>query len=191
MRFLPTRLKDVVLVEPDVFKDSRGFFSETYHLKKFEEAGLKTVFVQDNHSQSKEGTLRGLHGQLRHPQGKLVHVTQGEAFDVAVDARPDSPTFGQWVGEALSETNHLLLYIPPGFLHGFCVMSPVAKVEYKCTDFYDPSDEVGVRWDDPDLAIQWPHRNPILSAKDAALRAFGEMKAKFELYRSGPTASGA
>ncbi len=176
------------MIEPDVFTDRRGFFLETYHLKKFEEAGLKPVFVQDNHSQSVEGTLRGLHGQLYHPQGKLVGVTQGEAFDVAVDARPGSPTFGQWVGEALSETNHRLLYIPPGFLHGFCVMSTIARLEYKCTDFYDSSDEVGVRWDDADLNIQWPCRTPILSGKDAVLPSFKEMKAKFEFYRSGPGA---
>jgi dTDP-4-dehydrorhamnose 3,5-epimerase len=186
MRFSPTRLKDVILVEPDVFEDKRGSFSETYHLKKFEEAGLKPVFVQDNHSQSVEGTLRGLHGQLYHPQGKLVRVTQGEAFDVAVDARPNSPTFGQWVGEMLSDANRLQLYIPPGFLHGFCVVTTIAKVEYKCTDFYDSSDEVGVRWDDPDLSIRWPRLNPILSGKDAALPTFKEMKAKFEFYRPGP-----
>jgi dTDP-4-dehydrorhamnose 3,5-epimerase len=186
MRFSPTRLKDVILVEPDVFKDPRGFFLETYHSKKFEEAGLKDVFVQDNHSQSVAGTLRGLHGQLYHPQGKLVSVTQGEVFDVAVDARPGSPTFGQWVGEVLSESNLRLLYIPPGFLHGFCVTSAFAKVEYKCTDFYDSSDEVGVRWDDPDLDIQWPLSDPLLSGKDAVLPTFKEMKAKFEFYRSGP-----
>ena len=184
MKVVPTRLKEVVLVDPDVFRDARGFFLEVFHARKYEEAGLRVTFVQDNHSRSSRGTLRGLHGQLRHSQGKLVRVIQGEIFDVAVDARPQSNTFGQWVGETLSAENFRLLYIPPGFLHGFCVTSDIAEVEYKCTDFYDKVDEVGVLWSDPDLQIQWPIQNPLLSAKDQANPRFKDMKAQFEVYRA-------
>lgn len=183
MRITPTRLKDVLLVEPDVFKDDRGFFLESYHFRKFAEAGLKVPFVQDNHSRSMKGTLRGLHAQLRKPQGKLVRVNQGEIFDVVVDARPDSPTFGQWFGETLSSENFRQLYSPVGFFHGFCVTSDWAEVEYKCTDFYDPSDEIGVRWNDPGLKIKWPVSNPVLSAKDKSLPAFNDIKESLELYR--------
>jgi dTDP-4-dehydrorhamnose 3,5-epimerase len=185
MRLIPTRLKDVLLVEPDVFKDNRGFFLESYHSGKYSQAGLKVNFVQDNHSRSMQGTLRGLHGQLRKPQGKLIRVVQGEVFDVAVDARPDSPSFGQWVGETLSADNFLQFYIPPGFLHGFCVTGPFAEVEYKCTDFYEPQDEIGVRWDDPDLKIHWPITHPNLSGKDKNLPAFKDIQESLELYRSG------
>ncbi len=184
MRLTPTRLKDVLIVEPDVFKDNRGFFLESYHSRKFAEAGLKVVFVQDNHSRSGKGTLRGLHAQLKNPQGKLMRVVQGEIFDVAVDARPGSPSFGQWVGEKLSAENFRQFYIPPGFLHGFCVTGDFAEVEYKCTDFYDPSDEVGVRWDDPDLKIQWPVAGPVLSEKDKKLPSFREIAGKLEIYRT-------
>jgi len=184
MRFLPTKLSGLVLIEPEVRRDSRGFFLEFYHAHKFTEAGIPVTFVQDNHSRSVQGTLRGLHAQLNHPQGKLVRAIQGEIFDVVVDARPHSPTFGQWEGIALSSENFRLLYVPAGFLHGFCVLSPTVEVEYKCSDFYDPADEVGVHWNDPKLKIQWPVSSPILSAKDAALPTFDEMKAKFELYRS-------
>jgi len=183
MRLTPTRLKDVLVVEPDVFKDNRGFFLESFHARKFAEAGLKAVFVQDNHSRSGKGTLRGLHAQVRKPQGKLIRVVQGEIFDVAVDARPDSPTFGEWVGETLSAGNFRQFYVPPGFLHGFCVTGDFAEVEYKCTDFYDPSDEIGVRWNDPRLAIRWPVSDPVLSAKDKGLPGFDEIKEKLEIYR--------
>ncbi|HJT24571.1 MAG TPA: dTDP-4-dehydrorhamnose 3,5-epimerase [bacterium] len=184
MRLTPTRIKDVLLVEPDVYKDNRGFFLESYHFRKFSEAGLKIPFVQDNHSRSAKGTVRGLHAQLKKPQGKLVRVVQGEIFDVVVDARPDSSTFGQWVGEILSEENFRQLYTPPGFLHGFCVTTDFAEVEYKCTDFYDVSDEVGVRWNDPDLKIAWTISNPVLSEKDKKLPLFREAKAKFDFYRA-------
>lgn len=185
MRLTPTRIKDVVLVEPDVYKDARGFFLESYHFQKYSETGLKARFVQDNHSRSSQGTLRGLHAQLRKPQGKLIRVVQGEVFDVAVDARPGSPSFGQWVGESLSADNFRQLYIPPGFFHGFCVTGAYAEVEYKCTDFYDASDEIGVRWDDPDLKIQWPLTHPVLSEKDKKLPAFREITASLEPYRLG------
>lgn len=170
MRFVPTRIPEVVLIEPQVFGDSRGFFMETWHARKFAAAGLDLVFVQDNHSKSGQGTLRGLHYQLSNPQGKLVRVISGEVFDVAVDLRQGSPTFGQWVGEFLSAENKRLLWVPPGFAHGFYVTSESAEFTYKCTDFYAPEHERCVRWDDQELAIGWPLMHgapPLLSAKDA------------------------
>ena len=182
MKFSLTRIPEVILVEPDVFRDPRGFFLETYHGRRYAEAGLP-AFIQDNHSRSAKGTLRGLHAQLKNPQGKLVRAVLGEIFDVAVDARPKSPTFGQWAGETLSQDNFRQLYIPPGFLHGFYVLSPVAEVEYKCSRFYDASDEIGVIWNDPTLAIEWPVQQPILSAKDGKLPLFADLKSKFERYR--------
>ncbi|HVZ80558.1 MAG TPA: dTDP-4-dehydrorhamnose 3,5-epimerase [bacterium] len=184
MKVTPTRLKEVLLVQPDVFRDDRGFFLEFYHEARFREAGIAVRFVQDNHSRSERGTLRGLHGQLRKAQAKLVRVIVGEVFDVAVDVRPGSPTFGQWVGETLSAQTPKFLYIPPGFLHGFCVLSPEAELEYKCSEFYDRGDEVGVRWNDPDLAIDWPVRDPLLSTKDRNLPAFKDAAPLFEVYRS-------
>lgn len=170
MKFLPTRLPEVVLVEPDVFKDDRGFFLETYHQRKFTEGGIPQTFVQDNHSYSVRGTLRGLHAQLRNPQGKLVRAIQGEIFDVAVDIRPGSPTCGQWVGEILSGDNFRQLWVPPGFAHGFAVLSETAHVQYKCTAFYDRDDEIGIVWNDPGIGIDWPvdrlGGEPLLSPKD-------------------------
>lgn len=168
MEFRPGRLSGLVIVEPDVFRDSRGFFLETYHAEKYRAGGIATAFVQDNHSRSTKGTLRGLHAQLAKPQGKLVRAIEGEIFDVAVDIRRNSPTFGQWEAVVLSADNFRQLYVPPGFLHGFCVLSETAQVEYKCTDFYDPSGELGVRWNDPRIGIDWPITDPTLSAKDAA-----------------------
>jgi dTDP-4-dehydrorhamnose 3,5-epimerase len=156
----------VLLIEPDVFRDDRGFFLETYHQRKYVDGGVPGTFVQDNHSRSVRGTLRGLHAQLRHPQGKLVRAVDGEMFDVAVDIRRGSPTFGRSVGVVLSGDNLRQLYIPPGFAHGFCVLSPTVHVEYKCTDFYDPKDEISIVWNDPDLAIRWPVAEPIVSPKD-------------------------
>jgi dTDP-4-dehydrorhamnose 3,5-epimerase len=169
MRFRPTELPDVILVEPDVHRDERGFFLETFHAQKYAEGGIPGPFVQDNHSRSVRGTLRGLHAQRRHPQGKLVRAVEGEMFDVAVDIRPSSPTFGRWVGVRLSGENFHQLYIPPGFAHGFCVLSERVHVEYKCTDFYRQDDEIGVAWDDPDIGIAWPEAERIISAKDRAL----------------------
>jgi len=182
MLFTPTRIKDVVLVEPDVYQDLRGFFLETYHVQRYQEAGFPD-FVQDNHSRSVQGTLRGLHAQIRHPQGKLLRAIEGEIFDVAVDARPGSPTFGKWVGETLSSKNFRQLYIPPGFLHGFCVLTPFAEVEYKCSDYYDQTAEIGVIWNDPQLRIQWPLTNPLLSEKDQKLKNFNEVISSLEPYR--------
>lgn len=178
MRFRPTELPDVILVEPDVHRDQRGFFLETYHARKYAEGGVPGPFVQDNHSRSVEGTLRGLHAQRNHPQGKLVRAVEGEMFDVAVDIRPSSPTFGRWVGVRLSGENFRQLYIPPGFAHGFCVLSDVVHVEYKCTDFYRPEDEIGVAWDDPEIGIAWPLTDPVISAKDRALPRLRDLRDK-------------
>lgn len=167
MKFSPSSiLPDVILIEPDFFKDSRGFFLEMYHKERFKEAGIKGNFVQDNRSRSIEGILRGLHYQLGKPQGKLVWVLSGEVFDVAVDIRRGSPTFGKWFGTMLSGENNVGLYIPPDFAHGFCVLSKQADVYYKCTDFYSPQHERCIRWNDPDLAIDWPIKDPLLSERD-------------------------
>jgi dTDP-4-dehydrorhamnose 3,5-epimerase len=166
MRFEKTPLSGVVVVHPDVFRDARGFFLETYHQARYREGGIDAVFVQDNHSRSVRGTLRGLHAQLRRPQGKLVRAVEGEMFDVAVDIRPRSPTFGRWVGIRLSGDNFRQLWIPPGFAHGFCVLSEVVHVEYKCTGFYDREDEISLAWNDPDVGIAWPVSDPMLSDKD-------------------------
>ena len=166
MRFIQTALPGVIVIEPDVYRDARGFFLETFHAGKYGEHALPTRFVQDNHSSSVRNTLRGLHMQLRKPQGKLVHVIEGEIWDVAVDVRPGSPTFGRWTAERLSAENFKQLYIPPGYAHGFCVLSDTAQVQYKCTELYDPADEVGIAYNDPALAIPWPVTNPILSDRD-------------------------
>jgi dTDP-4-dehydrorhamnose 3,5-epimerase len=170
VKFLPCAIPDVILIEPDVFSDARGLFMETYHAGKYAEAGIKGPFVQDNQSRSVGRTLRGLHLQTERPQGKLVRVIEGEIWDVAADVRPGSPTFGQWVGEFLSGGNFRQLYIPPGFAHGFCVVSDGAQVEYKCTELYHPASEIVIAYDDPDLSIAWPVQNPILSARDRSGR---------------------
>ncbi len=169
MRFVPTAIPGVIVVEPRVWRDERGFFLEAYHKERYAEGGIDALFVQDNHSRSTRGTLRGLHAQLRRPQGKLVRVIEGEIYDVAVDIRRGSPHFRQWVGEWLSAENFRHIYIPPGFAHGFLVTSETAQVLYKCTDFYDPSSEITVLWNDPDLKITWPLEGtstPLLSKKD-------------------------
>lgn len=166
MNILPTTIPDVVLIEPKVFGDARGFFMETWHKQKYSQLGLDVDFVQDNHSRSTKGVLRGLHYQLQNPQGKLVRVVTGTVFDVAVDIRKGSPTFAQWVGVTLSEDNHRQLYIPPGFAHGFCVLSDSADFLYKCTEFYAPQDEHGILWNDPNIGIEWPGHDFIISEKD-------------------------
>lgn len=169
MNFLPTEIPDVVLVEPQVFGDHRGFFMETWHAQKFAEAGLDLQFVQDNHSSSGKGILRGLHYQLQHAQGKLVRVTRGEVYDVAVDIRRSSPTFGKHVGVTLSEENKLIMWVPPGFAHGFLVTRDDTEFQYKCTDVYAPEHERTILWNDPALGIAWPldGAEPVLSGKDA------------------------
>jgi dTDP-4-dehydrorhamnose 3,5-epimerase len=170
MRIHPAALPDVLVIEPTVHRDERGFFLETWHAERYSQGGLSVAFVQDNHSRSGRGVLRGLHYQLRRPQGKLVRVVRGEVFDVAVDLRRSSPTFGQWAGERLDAETHRQLWIPPGFAHGFYVLSEVADLLYRCSDFYVPGEEYTLRWDDPALGIQWPLTGapPVLSAKDRA-----------------------
>jgi dTDP-4-dehydrorhamnose 3,5-epimerase len=175
MEFISTDISGVILVEPRVFRDERGFFLETHHAEKFRAGGIDVAFVQDNHSKSVRGTLRGLHGQHRRPQGKLVRVIAGEIFDVAVDIRPDSPTFGKWFGATLSAENFKQMYVPPGLLHGFCVTSETAEVLYKCTDLYDPTDEIGAAWNDPALSVAWPVADPILSEKDKRLPSLAQL----------------
>jgi dTDP-4-dehydrorhamnose 3,5-epimerase len=176
MKVIATPLKDCVIIEPRVFGDERGFFLETFHVVRYAElAGITLPFVQDNHSRSEQGVLRGLHFQINKPQGKLVRVVQGEVFDVAVDLRRDSPSFGQWHGVVLNENNKRQLWVPPGFAHGFLVLSDVADFEYKCTDYYDPDDEGSISWNDPELAIEWPEVSGIkLSDKDAGAPAFSD-----------------
>jgi dTDP-4-dehydrorhamnose 3,5-epimerase len=168
MKCEPTALPEVLVLTPDVHRDPRGFFLETYHAQKYREAGVGATFVQDNLSRSSRGTLRGLHAQRRRPQGKLIRTVEGVIFDVAADIRRGSPMFGRWVGVELSGGNFRQCYVPPGFAHGFCVLSDMAVVEYKCTEFYDPTDELALMWNDPDLAIQWPITDPTLSDKDGA-----------------------
>jgi dTDP-4-dehydrorhamnose 3,5-epimerase len=168
MKFHATGLPGVILIEPAVFEDERGFFMETFHRAKFAAAGLDVEFRQDNHSRSIGGVLRGLHYQLRHPQGKLVRVLRGAIFDVAVDLRKAAPTFGRWCGCELTEFNRRQLYVPPGFAHGFCVTSDAADVVYKCTEIYRPEDERTLFWNDPALSIGWPIADPLVSSKDAA-----------------------
>lgn len=168
MRATPLDHPEVLLIEPDVFPDPRGFFMETFHAIKYAEHGLPAVFLQDNHSRSSRGVLRGLHYQLNNPQGKLVRVVSGEVFDVAVDIRRGSPWFGKWVGAILSEENHRQMYVPPGFAHGFCTLSEHADFLYKCTDLYAPGDEYGIAWDDPEIAIEWPEMDYLILDKDLA-----------------------
>ncbi len=166
MRFVPTAIPGVIVIELEVHRDARGYFLETYHAQKYEAGGIRGPFVQDNHSRSTAGTLRGLHLQLQRPQGKLIRAIEGEIYDVAVDVRRGSPTFGRWVGVTLSADNFKQCYVPPGFAHGFAVVSPIAQVEYKCTDLYDPASEIGIAWNDPALAIPWPIEQPFLSERD-------------------------
>ena len=167
MRVVATDLPGVVVIEPAIHADGRGFFLETYHADRYREHGIPGPFVQDNHSRSVAGTLRGLHLQIRRPQGKLIRVIEGEIYDVAVDVRCGSPTFGRWVGVTLTAENFRQMYVPPGFAHGFAVVSPIAQVEYKCTDLYDPASEIGVAWNDPALGITWPVSQPVLSTRDS------------------------
>ena len=168
MNVIKTKLKDCVIIEPKVFGDKRGFFLETFQEDRYTDlAGITLPFVQDNHSRSSKGVLRGLHFQKTKPQGKLVRVVRGEVYDVAVDIRQGSPTYGQWEAVILSEENKTQFWVPPGFAHGFVVLSETADFEYKCTDYYDSSDEGSLLWNDPDLNIPWPMDNPKLSKKDA------------------------
>jgi len=176
MNVIETQLRDCVIIEPTIFGDERGFFLETFQASRYADlAGINLPFVQDNYSRSSKGVLRGLHFQKTKPQGKLVRVVRGEVYDVAVDIRKSSATFGRWEGVVLSEYNKKQLWVPPGFAHGFVVISDIADFEYKCTDFYDPSDEGSIIWNDPDLNIVWPVREPILSGKDSSALALANL----------------
>jgi len=168
MKVTTCDLQGLLIIEPEVFGDSRGYFMESWNRQRYREAGLNFDFVQDNFSLSRRGTLRGLHFQNPLAQGKLVSVLQGDVFDVGVDIRRVSPTFGRWFGMTLSGENKRQFYLPPGFAHGFLVLSEMALFHYKCTDYYSPQDEQGFRWDDPDVGIEWPVENPLLSKRDAA-----------------------
>ena len=177
MNVFETKLKGCVILEPKVFGDERGFFLETFQAERYAaQAGITLPFVQDNHSFSPRGVLRGLHFQRNKPQGKLVRVVRGKVYDVAVDIREGSPTFGQWEAVTLSEENKIQFWVPPGFAHGFVVLSDTADFEYKCTDYYDASDEASILWSDPDLNIAWPIDNPILSDKDANAGKLADLK---------------
>lgn len=170
MEFIPTRLPEVVLIKPKVFGDERGFFLESWQQKKFADAGIHADFVQDNHSHSSQWILRGMHYQIQHTQGKLVRVSRGAVYDAVIDVRRSSPTFGQWVGVELSDTNHHMLWVPPGFAHGFLALTETVDFLYKCTDLYAPQYERTIRWDDPDVGIEWPIPagvSPKLAARDA------------------------
>ncbi len=182
MRIVPTDLPGVLIIEPDVHYDGRGFFLETYHVEKYRPYGIVGPFVQDNHSRSIGRTVRGLHLQVRQPHAKLIRVIEGEIYDVAVDVRRGSPTFGKWVGLTLSAGSFRQCYIPIGFAHGFGVTSDVAQVEYKCTGLYDPGSEVGIAWDDPTLAIAWPIRHPILSDRDKGLPTLAAVQNFLPVY---------
>ena len=177
MNVIKTKLKDCLIIEPKLFGDERGFFLETFQVDRYAEiVGITLPFVQDNHSRSLKGVLRGLHFQKSKPQGKLVRVVRGEVYDVAVDIRKGSPTFGEWEGVILSEDNKKQFWVPPGFAHGFVVLSDSADFEYKCTGFYDPSDECSILWSDPDLNITWPVANPVLSAKDESAKRLVDLR---------------
>jgi len=187
VRFVPTEIPAVVRVEPNVHRDARGFFVETWRHDRWSAGGIPGPFVQDNHSCSRRGTLRGLHAQCRKPQGKLVRVVQGEIWDVAVDVRRGSPSFGRHVAETLSAENFRQLWIPPGFAHGFLVLSEEAEFVYKCTDYYDASDELRIAWNDPALAIPWPTSEPLLSEPDRVAPRLAELTERLPRF-AGPGA---
>jgi dTDP-4-dehydrorhamnose 3,5-epimerase len=174
MKFLPTRLAGVTIVEPDVFHDGRGFFLETYREDKYRAGGIDARFVQDNHSRSVGGTIRGLHAQRRHPQAKLVRALAGAIIDVVVDIRRGSSTYLEWISVELSAENFREIFVPAGYAHGICVISEFAEIEYKCTDYYDPKDEMRIIWNDPSIGVAWPVTTPILSPKDRAARTLEE-----------------
>jgi dTDP-4-dehydrorhamnose 3,5-epimerase len=181
MNFIKCELAGVVIVEPDVFRDDRGFFLETYHAEKYWTNGINVGFVQDNHSRSCKNTIRGLHAQRTRPQGKLVRALSGTIFDVVVDIRRGSVTYLKWLSVELSADNFRQIYIPPGFAHGICVLSDFAEIEYKCTDFYNPADELRILWRDPQIGIAWPIREPILSSKDQAAASLSDQVDKLPI----------
>ena len=182
MKFLTTELPGVTVIEPDLYPDARGFFLETYHARKYREGGIAATFVQDNHSRSTRGTLRGLHAQRVRPQAKLVRALQGEILEVVVDIRRGSPTFRRWIALTLSADNFRQCFVPEGFAHGFCVTSDCAEVEYKCTDYYDPRDELRILWSDPAIGIAWPVGEPILSEQDRAASPLSALTEQLPLF---------
>ncbi len=182
MTVTDTPLPGVKVVHPVVHRDDRGFFLETFHARRYAEGGIEAVFVQDNHSRSVQGTLRGLHLQLKSPQAKLIRVVLGEIFDVAVDVRVGSPTFGRWFGALLSHTSAAQLFVPEGFAHGFAVVSDVAEVEYKCSTFYDAADEIAIRFDDPAIGVAWPVTAPMLSRRDATAAPLANLMDRLPRY---------
>ncbi|MBS83164.1 MAG: dTDP-4-dehydrorhamnose 3,5-epimerase [Gammaproteobacteria bacterium] len=179
MKFINTQIQDVILIQPELIEDKRGFFMESYQIKKFKSNNITSVFVQDNYVKSIKNTLRGLHFQYKFPQAKLIRCLKGSIFDVAVDLREHSPSFGKWFGTELSENNKHQLFIPEGFAHGYCVLSDSAEITYKCSNIYYPEYENGVIWDDKDLGIIWPIKKPILSVKDSKLYKFKNLKKVF------------
>jgi dTDP-4-dehydrorhamnose 3,5-epimerase len=184
VRVTPAELHDVLIVDPDVYRDPRGFFLEAFHAERYRSLGIDGPFVQDNHSRSVAGTLRGLHLQVGRPQAKLVRVIVGAIYDVAVDVRVGSPTFGRWMAVELTAANFRQCYVPPGFAHGFAVLSPEAEIEYKCTDFYDPAAEIGIAWNDPALAIPWPVDRPLLSERDQRHPPLSAQTDRLPAYRA-------
>jgi dTDP-4-dehydrorhamnose 3,5-epimerase len=185
VKVVETKLPGVLVVEPNVHRDERGFFAETYHAQRYAAAGIGVTFVQDNHSRSVRGTLRGLHAQLERPQAKLVRVLRGTIFDVVVDVRRGSPTFKDWIGVELSDENFRQVFVPIGFAHGFCVLSDVAEVEYKCSDHYHAGDELGLKWDDPEIGVEWPLREPLLSDKDREGKPLARLLDRLPAYEPG------
>jgi dTDP-4-dehydrorhamnose 3,5-epimerase len=182
MNFVPTSFTDVIIVEPDLFRDGRGFFLETFRKDKYARGGIDCEFCQDNQSRSARNTIRGLHAQRQHPQGKLVRAVTGSIFDVVVDIRRDSPSYLKWIAVELSADNFRQIYVPPGFAHGICITSEFADIEYKCTDYYDPADELRIAWDDPSIGIRWPVENPILSESDRRARPIADQIALLPVY---------
>lgn len=183
MKFITTELDGVLIIEPDVFRDERGFLMESYQQRKYMEGGVDAVFVQDNHSLSRRGTVRGLHAQRIRPQAKLIRVVRGAIFDVAVDIRKGSPTFSRWFGTELSAENFFQCYIPAGYAHGFCVLSEFAEVEYKCSEYYDPDDQLAIMWNDPRIGVKWPIEEPLVSAKDRKAGPLDQLIEFLPLYR--------
>jgi dTDP-4-dehydrorhamnose 3,5-epimerase len=186
VKVIPTALPGVLVIEPQVHRDSRGFFAETYHAARYAAAGVDATFVQDNHSRSVRHTLRGLHAQLARPQAKLLRVLRGTIFDVVVDVRRGSPTFKRWISVELSDENFRQIFVPIGFAHGFCVLSEVAEVEYKCSDVYQAGDELGLAWNDPEIGVAWPVAAPLLSDKDRHGRTLAELDDRLPCYAPAP-----
>jgi len=185
MNFVPTSLRNVIIIEPDLYRDGRGFFLETFRRDKYARGGIDQTFLQDNQSRSGRDTIRGLHAQRRHPQGKLVRAVSGSVFDVVVDIRRGSPSYLKWIGVELSADNFRQIYVPPGFAHGICITSEFADIEYKCTDYYDPADELRIAWNDPAIGIRWPVASPVLSDKDREARTVESQMELLPLYSEG------